>query len=390
MKNKKILLAVCGSIAFYKAFEILSILKKEGADVYVMLSDGALKFCSSLGFEALSDHPILTSQSENWQAGLNHINYAKMDLILIAPASVNTINKLANGICDNVFMQTLIASNAPILIAPAANTKMIEHFSTKNSFEFLKSNGIKFIDPIEKTLACKDFGKGALADAETIIYEVKKSLNEPKFEGKKVIITGGATIEKIDDTRAITNFSSGKMAKALADEFYFASADVTLIASFETNKTPYQTIKFQTSQELKSAIDENLQNAYMLVMSAAVSDYIPKEKFTGKLKKESLGSNWDLNLRQNIDILGSLKEFKNVKKIGFKMEMDAKNALTNAKNMLKNKNLDAVCLNVLDDEVKFGSDVSKICFITTSETKEITLNSKQNIAREILNLAHNL
>lgn len=390
MKNKKILLAVCGSIAFYKAFELLSILKKESADVYVMLSDGALKFCSSLGFEALSDHPILTSQSENWQAGLNHINYAKMDLILIAPASVNTINKLANGICDNVFMQTLIASNAPILIAPAANTKMIEHFSTKNSFEFLKSNGIKFIDPIEKTLACKDFGKGALADAETIIYEVKKSLNEPKFEGKKVIITGGATIEKIDDARAITNFSSGKMAKAIADEFYFAGADVTLIASFDTDKAPYKIIKFQNSQELKSVIDKNLKDAHMLVMAAAVSDYLPKEQFKGKLKKENLGESWGLNLKQNIDILGSLKEFKNIKKIGFKMEMDAKNAFINAKNMLKNKNLDAVCLNVLDNHVKFGSDVSKISFITDFDVKEIALNSKQNVAREILNLAHNL
>ena len=134
LKNKKILLAVCGSIAFYKAYEILSLLKKQGADVYVALSDGALKFCSIAGFEALSAHRVLSSTSEDWQAGVNHIAYAKMDLVLIAPASVNTINKLASGVCDNVFMQTLIAASAvPLVIAPAANNKMISHFATQNS-----------------------------------------------------------------------------------------------------------------------------------------------------------------------------------------------------------------------------------------------------------------
>lgn len=390
MKNKKILLAVCGSIAFYKAFEILSALKKEGADVYVMLSDGALKFCSELGFEALSEHKILTSRTEDWQSGLSHINYAKMDLILIAPASVNTINKLANGVCDNIFMQTLIASDAPVLIAPAANTKMLEHFSTQNSFKFLRSNGVRFIDTVEKTLACKDFGKGALASVETIIYEVKRALSEPIFKDKTVVITGGATSEKIDDVRAVTNFSSGKTARALADAFYFAGANVKLIASFECENLPYETIKFQSSSELNSALKENLKEANLLVMAAAVSDYKPKDKFDGKLKKENLGDEWSLNLTKNIDILGSLGEFKNVKKIGFKMETDAKTALANAKNMLKNKNLDAVCLNVLGAEVKFGSDVSKITFITDSFSKDFELNSKQAVAQEIVKAAKEL
>ena len=390
LKNKKILLAVCGSIAFYKAYEILSALKKEGADVRVMLSEGALKFCSEVGFEALCEHKILTSRIENWQEGLNHIAYAKTDLILIAPASVNTINKLASGICDNVFMQTLIASPAPLLIAPAANDKMINHFSTRKNFEFLAENGARFIEPVEKILACGDMGKGALADLSTIIYETKRMLTEPKFKGQKVVVTGGATSEKIDDVRVITNFSSGKTAKALADAFYYAGADVTLIASFEAANAPYKTLKFQSSAELKELLHANLTDANLLAMAAAVSDYVPKTKFEGKLKKQNLGEIWTLELAQNDDVLGSLADFKNVKKIGFKMETDGANAMQNAKNMLEKKNLNAVCLNVLGGEINFGSDSTQITFITHRGAQNIALTSKEDAARQIVNLASKL
>lgn len=390
LKNKKILLAVCGSIAFYKAYEILSALKKEGADVRVMLSDGALKFCSEAGFEALCEHKILTSRTESWQDGLNHIAYAKTDLILIAPASVNTINKYVSGICDNVFLQTLIASDASILIAPAANNKMLENPATQENIEILRKRGVKFIDPVEKILACGDVGKGALADVSTIIYETKRMLTEPKFKGQKVIVTGGATSEKIDDVRAVTNLSSGKTAKALADAFYYAGADVTLIASFETANAPYKTLKFQSSAQLKELLRANLTDANLLTMAAAVSDYAPKTKFEGKLKKQNLGEIWTLELAQNDDILGSLADFKNVKKIGFKMETDAANAMQNAKNMLEKKSLDAVCLNVLGGDINFGSDNTQITFITRHDAQNIALTSKEDAARQIVNLASKL
>ncbi|MCD8213621.1 MAG: bifunctional phosphopantothenoylcysteine decarboxylase/phosphopantothenate--cysteine ligase CoaBC, partial [Campylobacter sp.] len=311
LKNKKILLAVCGSIAFYKAFEILSLLKKQGADVYVALSDGALKFCSICGFEALSEHRILSTQSEDWQGGVNHINYAKMDLVLIAPASVNTINKLANGICDNVFMQTLIAaSQVPFLIAPAANDKMIAHFATQESLKILKSHGAGIVEPRDKILACGDVGKGGLADPQTIVYEVVRKLSEQNFKDKNVLITGGATIEKIDDVRAITNLSSGKMAKALADAFYFAGASVTLAASFKTQDLPYKTIKFSSSKELLQICKHECENADLLVMCAAVSDYVSKQNLKGKLKKEEIGGFWRLELAQNFDILQNLVKFR--------------------------------------------------------------------------------
>jgi len=377
LKNKKILLAVCGSIAFYKAFEILSLLKKQGADVYVALSDGALEFCSVSGFEALSEHKILSSKTQNWQDGVNHIAYSKMDLVLIAPASVNTINKLIAGICDNVFMQTLIAaSHVPLVVAPAANNNMIEHFATQNSLEILKKNGALVVEPVLKTLACGDVGKGGLASPEVLVEAVIKRLSRPLFAGKKVMITGGATTEKIDDVRAITNFSSGKMARALARAFYYAGAEVKLLASFETANEPFELCKSECV------------GANLLVMCAAVSDFVPT-KIDGKIKKEDVGESLNLSLKRNVDILQSLKEFK-CKKIGFKLEISSESALKSARSMLEKKGLDAVCLNILGEKNGFASEQNEVNFITKNNEILLPLASKDEIAGRIVELAANL
>ena len=389
LKNKKILLAVCGSIAFYKAFEILSLLKKQGADVYVALSDGALEFCSVSGFEALSEHKILSSQTQNWQDGVNHIAYSKMDLVLIAPASVNTINKLTAGICDNVFMQTLIAaSHVPLVVAPAANNNMIEHFATQNSLEILKKNGALVVEPVLKTLACGDIGKGGLASPEVIVEAAIKRLSRPLFAGKKVVITGGATSEKIDDVRAITNFSSGKMAKALARAFYYAGADVKLLASFETSSEPFESLKFSSSSELLELCKSECEDTNLLVMCAAVSDFVPT-KAHGKIKKEDVGESLNLSLKRNVDILQSLKEFK-CKKIGFKLEISNESALKSARSMLEKKALDAVCLNILGEKNGFASEQNEVNFITKDSEILLPLASKDEIAGRIVELAANL
>ena len=389
LKNKKILLAVCGSIAFYKAFEILSLLKKQGADVYVALSDGALEFCSVSGFEALSEHKILSSQTQNWQDGVNHIAYSKMDLVLIAPASVNTINKLTAGICDNVFMQTLIAaSHVPLVVAPAANNNMIEHFATQNSLEILKKNGALVVEPVLKTLACGDVGKGGLASPEVIVEAAIKRLSKPLFAGKKVVITGGATTEKIDDVRAITNFSSGKMARALARAFYYAGAEVKLLASFETTNEPFLSLKFSSSSELLELCKSECEGANLLVMCAAVSDFVPT-KIDGKIKKEDVGESLNLSLKRNVDILQSLKEFK-CKKIGFKLEISNESALKSARSMLEKKGLDAVCLNILGEKNGFASEQNEVNFITKDGEILLPLASKDEIAGRIVELAANL
>ena len=389
LKNKKILLAVCGSIAFYKAFEILSLLKKQGADVYVALSDGALEFCSVSGFEALSEHKILSSQTQNWQDGVNHIVYSRMDLVLIAPASVNTINKLTAGICDNVFMQTLIAaSHVPLVVAPAANNNMIEHFATQNSLEILKKNGALVVEPVLKTLACGDIGKGGLASPEVIVEAAIKRLSRPLFAGKKVVITGGATSEKIDDVRAITNFSSGKMAKALARAFYYAGADVKLLASFETSSEPFESLKFSSSSELLELCKSECEDTNLLVMCAAVSDFVPT-KAHGKIKKEDVGESLNLSLKRNVDILQSLKEFK-CKKIGFKLEISNESALKSARSMLEKKALDAACLNILGEKNGFASEQNEVNFITKDSEILLPLASKDEIAGRIVELAANL
>lgn len=389
LKNKKILLAVCGSIAFYKAFEILSLLKKQGADVYVALSDGALEFCSVSGFEALSEHKILSSQTQNWQDGVNHIAYSKMDLVLITPASVNTINKLTAGICDNVFMQTLIAaSHVPLVVAPAANNNMIEHFATQNSLEILKKNGALVVEPVLKTLACGDVGKGALASPEVIVEAAIKRLSRPLFAGKKVVISGGATTEKIDDVRAITNFSSGKMARALARAFYYAGAEVKLLASFETSSEPFDSLKFSSSSELLELCKSECEGANLLVMCAAVSDFVPT-KIDGKIKKEDVRESLNLSLKRNVDILQSLKEFK-CKKIGFKLEISSESALKSARSMLEKKELDAVCLNILGEKNGFASEQNEVNFITKNSEILLPLASKDEIAGRIVELAANL
>ena len=389
LKNKKILLAVCGSIAFYKAFEILSLLKKQGADVYVALSDGALEFCSVSGFEALSEHKILSSQTQNWQDGINHIAYSKMDLVLIAPASVNTINKLTAGICDNVFMQTLIAaSHVPLVVAPAANNNMIEHFATQNSLEILKKNGALVVEPVLKTLACGDVGKGGLANPEVIVEAAIKRLSKPIFVGKKVVISGGATTEKIDDVRVITNFSSGKMARALARAFYYAGAEVKLLASFETVNEPFLSLKFSSSSELLELCKSECEEANLLVMCAAVSDFVPT-KIDGKIKKEDVGESLNLSLKRNVDILQSLKEFK-CKKIGFKLEISNESALKSARSMLEKKALDAVCLNILGEKNGFASEQNEVNFITKNSEILLPLASKDEIAGRIVELAANL
>lgn len=389
LKNKKILLAVGGSISFYKAFEILSMLKKENADVYVMLSDGASKFVSYKAFEALSDHKVLCSQTENWQEGLSHIEYAKVDLVILAPSSVNSINKLANGYCDNVFITTLIATKAPIIVAPAANTNMLENPATQESIARLKKIGVTIIEPVEKILACGDVGKGALADAEIIVKVAKRELLKQKaFEKMNVYVTSGPTYEKIDDVRAMSNLSSGKMGKALADAFYYLGANVTLISSINYN-TPYKLVKFESSIGLLSALDsQKMPKKSVLLMAAAVSDYTTN-RIKGKLRKEDMGEIFNLKLKKNIDVLSTIKA-DGIIKVGFKLETDPEIALESAKRSLVVKNLDAVCLNVLNDMVKFGSENTKFTFVTKSGTQEIPYDSKLNVAFKIADLVKKL
>lgn len=375
---KTILLAVSGSIAFYKAYELISLCKKEGYGVKVLLSNGALKFCTKFSFEALVDE-ILYEENESWQNQNNHIAFSKdCDAIIFAPASINSINKLANGIADNLFIQTLIAvqKHKPFLIAPAANTNMYLHFSTQKSLQILKENDYIIIDPVIKNLACKDYGLGALAEVGTIFYALKRALlKDDFFINKQIVISGGGTKEKIDDVRCISNFSSGKMAKAIADALYFLGARVVFLSSIEFD-VAYEIETFNSSAQLKEKL-QKYKHFDALIMSAAVSDFVPK-MYSGKIKKSDYLDGFDLKLYLNEDILKNL-DFKG-KKIGFKMEFDEQNALNNAKKSLVEKRLDMICLNVLNENMTFGDDENCISFITKDKIYQSEKMSKEKLA----------
>ena len=269
---------------------------------------------------------------------------------------------------------------------------MLENPITKNCFDLLqdRTNAI-FVDPVEKGLACGEFGKGGLAEPSLIVDEVKRALYEDKFyKNKMVVTTGGPTIEKIDNVRGITNFSSGKFSKALADAFYYLGAEVTLISSIEYDNLPYKFVKFESSIGLKSALESTKfkENSFLL-MAAAVSDYVPKVRYKEKMKKEEIGEIWNLRLGLNDDIIGGFRAM-GVKKIGFKLETDKEASLISAKKMLNEKGLDAVCLNVLDEVVKFGGDMTRITFITKTGETDIKTATKNEVAFQIAKLAKSL
>ena len=393
LKDKNILLAVTGSIAIYKSLELIRLFIKAGANVKVILSDGAKKFINPITFEAISQNRVLDESSESWDKSqnYNHIDITKWaDILLIAPATANTINKISCGIADNLLLQTVLACKKKIIIAPAANTNMIENPITTKSINNLKNLGFEVLQTQTKELACKDIGNGAMLEPIDIFHKTCKELLKTSYwENRRVVLSGGGTVEKIDDVRYISNFSSGKMASSLAIALYYLGADVSLVITRGYENIP-KDIDLQivdSSQTMFLALQDKLAlkslKKSFLFMVAAISDYIPKESFSGKLKKEQLGETWSLKLSKNIDILATLNKSE-IYSIGFKAEMDKKEAKTNAQNMLKNKNLDAVCLNILDENNSFGSQNNNIELILKDRSFDFSCD-KLDISLEILN-----
>ena len=408
LKDKKILLGVTGSIAIYKSLELLREFVKNGAIVKVIMTPSAKKFISPLTFEAAGSQKVLDDESQDWTNRNNHIDVCKdYDIFVIAPATANTINKLSHGIADNILLESALAFNKPKIIAPAANTNMYQNNFTQASLKLLRLNGYKIVEPITKELACKTVGIGALADVKTIFYKSARELLKDSFwSDRYAIVTGGGTIEKIDDVRFISNFSSGKQAKALATALYLKGAEVEFITTkdFEDHLL-IKKYRVQSTQEMYEVLKERvkiakrgvikkpdllnsldtpklIQKKPYLFMAAAVSDYKPKFPQDGKLKKDSLGDEWSLKLTKNIDILKSIDK-DGVITIGFKAETDTKNALESAKKMLKEKGIDAVCLNIVKGATYFGSDKNRIFYISKKSSFESPLKSKLELSFDL-------
>ncbi len=415
LKNKKILLGVTGSIAVYKSLELVRLFIKSGADVRVVMSESAKKFVTPLTFETLTSNKVLDDTNESWVNDHNHIKTTEWaDVFLIAPATANTIAKLANAIADNMLLQCALAFSPMKILAPSANTNMLENPITKANLKMLGIANYTILDTQTKELACKTVGDGAMAEPLHIFWATARELLKEEFwADRRVIVTGGGTIERIDDVRFISNFSSGKMASAMATALYCKGADVNLIStkfeaelpedvytldvedSAEMHEYLVDSIRISKKGKLSKASllkDEQIhliQKRPYLFMAAAVSDYVPAFKQEGKLKKEMLGQTWDLGLKKNVDILNSVDK-SGITVVGFKAEMDAQNALINAKNMLEKKDIDAVCLNVLGESNSFGSDTNAMSFITEDGTIEIDTDEKLSIAFLVLDQAKNI
>lgn len=399
LRNKNILVGVTGSIAIYKTLELIRLFIKANANVKVVMTKASKRFVTALTFETISQHIILEEENECWdsQSINNHIAIGKWaDVFIIAPATANTINKLANGISDNLLTQTALAYSGAKIIAPAANTNMILNPITLESLKKLNDLDCKIINSLTKELACKDIGDGAMAEpSEIFCQSVRELLKNSFWEDREVVVSGGGTVEKIDDVRYLSNFSSGKMASSLALALYLKGANVTLVASRGYENLPLQiNIKpVQSSSEMLEALNQTLKIAKRkmdkkpaLFMVAAVSDYLPQNAKEGKLKKDKIGETWDLQLTQNIDILNSIDK-KDIYSIGFKAEMDKYSANQSAQKMVKDKKLDAVCLNIIDEENPFGSSNNLIELIINkkSEIKELK-GDKFDISLKLLDM----
>lgn len=415
LENKKVLLGVTGSISAYKALELVRHLTKAGAEVRVIMTQGAERFVTSLTFETLSGNVVLTEKSENWHSDHNHIGIAKWaDAFIIAPATANSINKLSNGIADNLLTQTALAYQGEKLIAPAANTAMMHSPLTKASLKLLKLANYTIIETQTKALACKTEGDGALADPLELFYQtVRLLLKDPFWEYRRVIVTGGGTVESIDDVRFLSNRSSGKMASALVLALYFRGADVCFISSKFPDTLPQAlcTIDVESTKEMQEYLVDSIriakkglltqaslmteeapqliQKEPFLFMAAAVSDYTPRFTQKGKLKKETLGEIWALELQKSSDILASIDK-EGIKAIGFKAELDPEHALEHATEMLEKKVLDAVALNILEDAQSFGTQDNALTFITQEQNELLPTQNKLSLSLLLLDAAKTL
>ena len=409
LNNKNVLLGVTGSISAYKACDLARLFIKAGASVHVVMTPSAERFVSALTFEALTRNAVLTESSESWASELNHIEIGKKcDVFVIAPATANTINKISKGIADNILTQTVLAFNKTLLIAPSANTNMIEHHYTVGSLKMLGVNEVRIITPQTKVLACGDEGNGALAEPSAIFHQVAKALLEEEFWiDRKIVVTGGGTREKIDEVRYLSNFSSGKMANALATALYLKGADICLITSMSHSHIPKDiyTIDVESAQEMKDyTIDavrvskkgkmskatmnssesiHLIQKKPYLFMAAAVADYTPKFPQVGKMKKSDIGDEWTVELKQTADILTEVNKL-GLYTIAFKAEMDKENGFSNARSLIENKNVDGVCYNFLKDFQSFGTTEHSLTFITTNSSNDLGTDSKLNLSFKIL------
>ncbi|WP_433749601.1 bifunctional phosphopantothenoylcysteine decarboxylase/phosphopantothenate--cysteine ligase CoaBC [Falsibacillus pallidus] len=391
LAGKKILLCVTGGIAVYKAAALTSKLTQAGAEVRVIMSESACEFVAPLTFQALSRNPVYTDTfDEKNPEVIAHIDLADWpDLILAAPATANVIGKMANGIADNMITTTLLAAKAPVWIAPAMNVNMYSHPAVQRNISILDSFGYKFIEPSEGYLACGYVGKGRLEEPERIVELVDDFLSMKPGEkgilkGVKMIVTAGATKEKLDPIRYFTNRSSGKMGFAVAEQAAKEGADVLLVTNSQLEVPQgVRTIHAENAEEMFQAVMANAHEADVIIKSAAVADYRPKKIYDQKMKKQE--GDLIVEFERTKDILmelGRTKEHQFL--VGFAAETE--NIDHYAQKKLQKKNADMIVANDVSHEgAGFQGDTNIVTIYKKDGSKtELPLMSKQDVARRLI------
>ena len=385
LENKTILVGITGGIAAYKICSLIRMYKKAGANVRVVVTPSALNFVTKLTLQTLSNNEVYVENFEIEEFKPGHISLCdEADIFVIAPATANTISKIANGICDNLLLSTACAFKKPFLLAPAMNTGMWENPFVQENIKKLASQGYHILNPDSGFLACGTSGTGRMVEIEEIFEKTSEILAQKQIlKGKKILITAGGTKEKIDPVRYITNCSSGKMGIALADCAHEMGADVTLVSTFAIEKL-YKNIVTESAQEMEKAVKTNLHEQDCVIMAAAVADYRIKEYSEQKMKKGT-SDNITLELVKNPDILKEISTIQcRAKIVGFCAESE--NLLENAKTKIQKKGCDYLVANDISrKDIGFSSDMNEVYILDKNlKISHIERDTKLNIAKKIL------
>lgn len=391
LKDKNILLGITAGIAAYKSANLVRLFIKAGANVKVVMTPASKDFITPLTLSTLSKNPVYSSfvdEEDDNQVWNNHVDLGLWaDYFVIAPATANTMAKMANGVCDNILLATYLSAKCPVYFAPAMDLDMYKHQSTKTSFEKLTSYGNKMIPAGTGELASGLIGEGRMAEPEDIVDFIEKDiLNQLPLNGRQVLITAGPTYEALDPVRFIGNHSSGKMGFEIANAAANLGAHVTLVTGPTHQKIAHSLVQIKpvvSAEEMYDEVHKHFKASDIAILSAAVADYRPKTVADKKIKKKD--TTFSIELEKTKDILKSLGEIKTKQfLVGFALETN--NELEHAKGKLKSKNLDLIVLNSLQDKgAGFGVSTNKVTFITSSnDIIEHKLKSKAEVATDLM------
>lgn len=392
LKKPCVVLGVTGGIAVYKACELLRLLQKRGIDVFVVMTQNACRFVAPLTFETLSGHPVAVDtfdRPQTWE--VEHIALAKRaDLFLIAPATANIMGKMACGIADDMLSTTVMATRAPVLVAPAMNTGMWENAAVQQNVKMLRARGVEIVAPVSGHLACGDSGAGKLEDVAVIAERACELLFAKKdMEGLRVMVTAGPSREALDPVRYISNRSSGKMGYAIAQAAQKRGAEVTLLSGPVAIEAPQgvKLVPFTTTQELLDRASELAQEQDLLIQAAAPADYRAKEVAPQKIKKQG-GEPMTFTLVENPDVAATLGKAKRSGQVFVGFAAETNDVLAHARDKLARKNLDMVVANdVTRPGAGFDVDTNIVTLITKDGQEALPMMSKAEVAQRILDRA---